>query len=185
MANKTPTALASITLPAARTAAAHFVDSGNSRETRIMDVVQWVAVNSWTFSTNVTEVDFTGLDNYTELMVIARAITKGTTGTLNLRVSSDNGSSFYSASGDYVSVSTAGAEANLTSIPLHATNATAARSVIAHLTNFNIAAIKPVKTPTHTTPSNLITQALAMNAIRLLPSGGGNITGGSILLFGR
>lgn len=186
MADKTPAGLTNlITRPASRTAVGHFQDDANSRETSIEAIVEWGLIAEWIFTINVPQVDFTDLDHYSELLILSQAVTKSVSGVLSLRVSSDNGSSFYSASGDYATISTAGARTNTTSISMHTTNATAARDSICHIPAFNLDARKPVITPTASTVAQLITQALGMNAIRVFPSAGGNLTAGAIYLFGR
>lgn len=144
----------------------------------------WRAAGSWTFSINVTEVDFTGLGIFSEIMVLARGITKGTTGLIGLRVSSNAGVSFYSASGDYQILASTGIETAGTMLTGHLTNATAARTAIFRLHNFNKALIKPCEVPVAATTA-IITQAAVMDAVRILPSGGGNLTGGTILIYGR
>lgn len=187
MADKTPAGLANlITRPASRAAVGHFQDASNSRETSIEAIVEWGLISEWIHTINVPEVDFTNLDQYSELMVVARGITKSVSGTLNMRVSDDNGSTFYSTSGDYQTISTAGSASNTTSLTLHTTSATAARSAIIQIAAFNLDTVKPVLAPTASSIlAQLVTQQLGMNAIRLFPSAGGNFTAGSIHLFGR
>lgn len=143
----------------------------------------WRAAGSWTFSTNVGNVDFTNLGIFTEIMIIMRLLTLGTSGTRNIQVSDNNGSSFYSTSGDYQSLATTGAETAATSLATHGTASTAARSSIVKIQNFNKALIKPVEM-TSGVPG-IIAQAVALDAVRILPSAGGNITGGSITVYGR
>lgn len=184
MVDKTPVQLASITRPANRLAAAHFMDNGNSRETAVRDIVEWGWISEQHFTTALSEVIFTNLDEYSELLIIARAVTKSVSSILNMTVSSDNGSSFYTTSGDYVSIPATGIETNGTSLALHNTNATAARSAVAKIMGFNIAEVKPVQTLTATASQCLITQMVAMNAIRIFPTSG-NLNSGTIYLLGR
>ncbi|MGX1259790.1 hypothetical protein [Sinorhizobium fredii] len=143
----------------------------------------WRAAASWDFSVNVSQVDIPNLGEFSEILILGRLITLGTSGTRNFQVSSDNGSSFYSTSGDYQSVATTGAETAAASLAMHSTSSTAARTFFAHIHNFNKAQLKPVFMVSGV--QGLITQAAAMNAIRVLPSAGGNITGGLLRIFGR
>ncbi|MEY9717849.1 hypothetical protein ABIA22_000339 [Sinorhizobium fredii] len=143
----------------------------------------WRAAGSWDFSVNVSQVDFTNLGEFSEILLLGRLVTLGTSGTRNFQVGADNGSSFFSTSGDYQSVSTAGAETPGTSLAMHATASTLGRTFWARIANFNQARLKPVDLLSGT--PGLITQAAAMNAVRILPSAGGSITGGSLRIFGR
>lgn len=145
----------------------------------------WRFITSWTFSTNVTEVAFTSLGSYAEIMVLIRNVTLGTSGTRNIQTSANGGSSYFTASGDYKSVSTAGAEASITSIPGHVTSSTAARTAQLIIHDWNTTRAKAVETIANTTPLHIIDQGSAMDALKVLPSGGGNMTGGSIFVFGR
>jgi len=147
----------------------------------------WALISTFTWSTNVTEVDFTSLSAYSELFIFIKQITLGTTGIPAIRVSSDNGSTFLSSSGEYVEVAGTGGETNATLINTTTATATAARSSFTHITNFNTTAPKIAHTITRNNGagSSYIPSASAMNAIRVLPTGGGNITGGVIYVFGR
>lgn len=129
-------------------------------------------------------IDFAGLGDYNELLVIARDLTDGTTGQRSLRVSVDGGSTFYSASGDYISVSKAGAASNTISFALHDTNSTAARTLVAQVRNMK-GAVKYCLS--NHTPGDILFVASTsdINAIRITNSGGGNITGGTVRVFAR
>lgn len=186
MVDKNPSALTAVTTPLSRTAVTHFVDGSNSRKVSVSELLRWERVATWTYSTPVANVDFTSLGDYTELLIIIRTLAKTVSGLISLQVSSDNGSSWYTTSGDYVTISSVGVEGSATRIDLHATNATAVRGAIVRISGFNIAQYKPVHTPTATNDAGYIAQAVAMNAVRILPSGGGNFTtSGSIDVFGR
>src|SRR5689334_19528208 len=76
----------------------------------------WALAASNTSISGVNHVDFTGLSAYSEIMVFIRQMTFGSSDQPIIRVSSDNGSTFYSGSGDYVTVDTNGVEGNLTFI---------------------------------------------------------------------
>jgi hypothetical protein len=143
----------------------------------------WTLINSWTHSGDVAEVDFTDIA-HDEVRVIARGITKGTTGTLNVRVSSNNGSSFKTASGDYVAIAADGQETALTGVPIHTTNATAARSGAGTLSGLRNNQHKMFRADNAAT-FNVVTTTSIINAIRVYPSGGGDITAGSIIVLGR
>lgn len=134
-------------------------------------------------------VDFTGLAGKTDIMLVARLVTQSVSGVLSLAVSTDNGSSYYTASGDYVVVGSAsGAETNAPSQLFWATNATAARSGVLTIPAAAIGAPRPIINPNDANGILRLFVADLVNdidAVRTYPSGGGNITGGKIYCFAR
>lgn len=128
--------------------------------------------------------DFTDLSGYGEIVVVARGVTKSASGILNLLVSTDNGSTFLTASGDYLDVAAAGTVSNNTAMDFHATATTALRSGRITIWGFNTTGQKAA----HTTASVLnyiIPTTTALNAIRVVPSGGGTLDAGTIYVYGR
>lgn len=144
----------------------------------------WTLIESRAMTTNVNE-DFINLSVYSEILVICIAITKSVTGVLILRVSEDNGSTFLSASGDYLQVPTGGNTSNQTSIAMHTTNATAARSAIAIISGLNKSAQKfgfSYNQPN----SYIVVTTNPCNAIRVTSSGvAAQLNGGTIVVYGR
>ena len=130
-------------------------------------------------------IDFAGLGSYNELLVIARGLTNGTSGNRVLRVSVNGGASFYSASGDYVSVSSTGVENADTVIAAHSTASTAARTLIAHIANTKGA----VKFCYNYNSSDIFRLFVAstsdIDAIRVTNSAGGNMTAGTVRVYAR
>lgn len=150
----------------------------------------WVVAGSNTSISGVNHVDFTGLSAYSEIYIFCRQVTFGSGDLVAFRVSSDNGLTFFSSSGDYVNVGSGGTEANSTlSSGLWSTNATAARSGAADIQAFNIVSFHPTSYPSRNDATgsalSYISQTAAMNAIRVLSAGGNNFTGGAIYVFGR
>lgn len=143
----------------------------------------WALVSTWTYASDVAQVDFTDLA-YDEVRVVARSVTKQTTGTLNVRVSTNNGSSYKTASGDYYSIAADGQETALTGVPMHDTNATLLRSGSAILSGLRGSSQKQARAENRNI-FNTIETTSVVNALRVYPSGGGNITGGTITVFGR
>jgi hypothetical protein len=129
-------------------------------------------------------IDFIGLGSFNELLIVAKDLTDGTTGQRCLRVSVDNGSTFYSASGDYLSISPAGVSSNTTALGFHDTNSTAARTLIAQIRNLKGAA---KHCSSNHTPGDILFVASTsdINAIRVTNTGGGNITGGTVRVYAR
>lgn len=130
--------------------------------------------------------DFTGLDAYAEICVIISAVATASSTLRILRVSSDNGSTFYAASGDYASLASTGILTNRTEIPFHTTSATAARTGWIFIQNFNLASMKTAYSTdplvNYTIPAVVAT---ACNAVRVLPQSGNFNSAGNIYVFGR
>lgn len=143
----------------------------------------WSLIEARACSATANE-DFINLDAYTEIFVLADRITKAASGTLNLRVSTDNGATFLSASGDYIAIAVSGAGANQSSMLMHATAATAARTGTTKILFFNRTEPK-YSFNTSSTAEYLIPTSSALNAIRVFGSAGGNLTGGTIYVYGR
>jgi hypothetical protein len=147
----------------------------------------WAMVDSWTYSTNVAQVQFVGLGAYTDVRVVLRNVTLSGSGLRSLQVSTDNGSTFLNTASDYFSVSGAGAETGITSIGFHATAASAARSGEIEINGFDLGtppktAQRNNQTAVHTV---IIPTTSALNAVRVFDSSGNNLTGGSIYVYAQ
>lgn len=151
------------------------------------DAVGWLLVDSWTHSVDVTEVDFTGLGAFTEIMVLLSDIEVNPSGISFFRASADNGNTFFDTNGDYNAVDTDGLKTANTRVDLFTTAAFAARTAFLSVKAWNQAVKKPaVSSRTDTSFWTLDNNAaVALNAVRIAPSSGGDITGGSIYIFGR
>lgn len=169
----------------------------NSRKVKASNVrsfmAGWVLAGTGQTATGVYDfavdgakanIDFIGLASFNELLIVCRNLTNGTSGVRQVQVSVDNGSSFYTASGDYVTITTAGVEAASTALAFHATAATAARSLVAQLSNTK--GTEKFCQYNGTLPQSLfVASASDINAIRVSNSGGGNMTGGTVRVYGR
>jgi len=144
----------------------------------------FVLVEAWTHSTNVAEKDFLNLGAYQELLVHFHNILTTTVSRPAIRVSSNNGSSFLAASGDYQEVGANGSETAETLIDTETATVTTVRSAIVHFLNFNMTIPKFAVNDITTLNLKVIPSASAMNAIRCSPFTG-LISGGSINVFGR
>lgn len=175
-ANQLSTLLDTATDPFLRTSAA--VVGGGSA---------WALAASWTYASDVTTVSFTGLGAYSELMVFLSAVTASASVSRIIRVSSDGGGSYYAGASDYPAFATAGTTTNVAFIAPHGTASTAAKTCAVIIGQWNLATIKLVqRTNINTDPiPQYIAQSVAMDALQVLLSGAGNITGGTIYVFGR
>jgi hypothetical protein len=137
---------------------------------------------------NKATIDFAGLAGATEIMIVGRLVTQSVLGVPFVRVSTDNGSSYYAGASDYQSVPTTGIEANSSgSNALIDTTATAARSFSATVFGANATPPKLILPTVNRTASSVFFTAStsAVNAIRLVTSGGGNFNGGKVYCLVR
>lgn len=173
---------------------------GNSRKMtaqKIVDLLGWKLVDqtgaetasaTWTYSVNVANVDVIGLAGFRDLLIIGRGLVSSVSGNRGIQCSVDNGSSFYSASGDYVSATEAGVEANASAILTHDTAATAARSLFGLISGANVTGTPKLGIGPGTAANSrrlFVASLSPINAIRLVPGGGGNLTAGSLYVLGR
>lgn len=147
----------------------------------------WAQIGSWTYSTDVTEVDITGLGGYSEIQIIMRGVTASASTTRFLRFSTDNGSTFLASAGNYIYVSVNGVESEdgTNAFAMFDVNATFARSGVAIVRNWNLTVPKICHGLNRQGPTmQILPAASAFNAIRIFVTSG-NITGGSILVLGK
>lgn len=134
-----------------------------------------------------SNVDFTNLSGYNEILAICRLITADASAIRYLSVSTDNGGTFLTSSGDYINVDVSGVEANDVSIAFHGTPTASARTGWIIISNFNVAtypktAFAPIRAAS--VNSCIIPTTSALNAVRFRLSAG-TFTGGNLYLFGR
>ena len=144
----------------------------------------WRLIESRVCTVNANE-DFINLAGYNEILVVIKAITRSISGITTLRVSIDNGASFLATAADYLDVSVAGVEGGIDRIPIHTTNATAARSGRVLIQLFDTASIVKMAEAWDGN-TYFIPTANALNAVRVYSgTAGGNLTGGTIFIYGR
>lgn len=131
-------------------------------------------------------IDFLDLTGYQDLLLWMDGVTKSVSGGFQVQVSVNNGSSWYTASGDYVQVAATGAFTNTTSAGFHNTATTAARSQ--YIFGYLMGVANVPKT-FYSQATTLITKfqasSSAVNALRFTPTAGGNINGGKVWVFGK
>ena len=173
----------------------HALSGGNSRRFYIpawhLLGGSYTSAGIWDQSVdgNALNVDFAGLAGADDILILARNVTKSVSGTLNMRVSIDNGSTFYNSSGNYVSLANTGVETNAASAGLHDTSTTAARSCIGMIYGASASGtIKRISSPIRTEDlieKLFVASTSPIDAVRVYPSGGGNLTGGIIYCLAR
>ena len=149
----------------------------------------WALAASWTHSVDVANVDFTGLGGLGDILAIVRGITQSASGAAILHVSTDNGSSFYTTSGDYLAINeTSGSAVNSIGCGFWVTNTTAARYGAIQILGANVTGAPRLILGygQNNSPQRLFVadNANPINAIRVA-SNSGNMTGGSIYVFTR
>jgi hypothetical protein len=128
--------------------------------------------------------DFLNL-GYSEVKVILRGVTVSSAQDVKVRVSTNNGSSFLSASGDYIGISGAGAESNLDHLALYTGAVATARSGVLDISGFNVAAPASARATFFSADSinlRILPGVVARNALRVFVSTG-TITGGTIYVY--
>jgi hypothetical protein len=143
----------------------------------------WTLAGSNTISSAVANVDFTGLGSYSELLIIGTGLTTSSSGFRAVRVSTDGGSTFYSTSGDYLDVSTAGVTTANTALSTHATSTTSARDIMVRISP-NISGAPKISNNQQGTYSRFAASTSAIDAVRVFTTAG-NLTAGTIYVYGR
>lgn len=142
----------------------------------------WELVGTWTHSGDVSFVDF-DVSGYSAINIIGRLITLSVSGFRAVLVSTDGGSTFYTASGDYKTLSNTGVESNTTSWGSHFGASTTATTFTANAEGINITGtIKRMES--NGNPDRLFTVSTdAITDIRVKATAG-SFTGGSINIVG-
>ena len=147
----------------------------------------WSLVTSATPSGTGGIMSFTSLGAYNEIMILYRAI-RGAPDfgfVSRVRVSTDNGSSYLSSSGDYVSLSTQGVETNESAMNMHSSISSGVKTGWRVISNFNTTRPKNSWTPLDG-GSYVIPTSSALNAVQIYTSTGLDWdTSGTIYIFGR
>lgn len=87
----------------------------------------WTTIFAGPITTGVSELDF-DVTSYSDLLIIGSSVSTSSSGFRNVIVSTDGGSSFYSSSGDYITIASAGTTSSEISFGGQSASTTAARS---------------------------------------------------------
>lgn len=144
----------------------------------------WTLGSSWTWSSDVDSVNFTGLGSYNEIMAVARSITSSMAGGRQLLISSDAGVTWIGdTSGDFIAID-GGTESNTTGPAFNSTATTSAVSGVIYFRLWNKAGYKKVVEIVNRSLTRFTNTTAALNSLRLIPQVG-NLTGGSLEIWGR
>lgn len=134
-------------------------------------------------------VSFLDLAGKTDIMVIMAATTLSVSGQEQLQVSTNNGSTWFTTSGDYISIDSAGVTTNTPGSRFVDTNHTAARHSTQIIWGANVTGIpKPMDLVPRGSGGKLvhfIASTSPINAVRVNGSNGGNVNGGKIYCLAR
>lgn len=151
----------------------------------IAPTTSWEAVASWTYASDVANVDFTNLGVYSELMVVGTDISASVSGVRALIVSTDNGSTFYNTSGNYTGLATTGIPTPAAWVDTHDSGTSAIRSFIVRMEMCDITSTHKVITKTSGLKVKFTASTSPINAIRIYSTASGNLTGGTIYVYGK
>lgn len=144
----------------------------------------WEVVFTQTITTPVSEIDVTGLGDYEDLIIGFQDVTTSVSTQRAVRVSVDNGATFFASSSAYEVVATAGTTSGVTSVAVHGTANANARSGQTVLLG-NIAGTRRYfQQVQRATYAEFKASTDVINAIRLLGLAG-NLTGGVVYIVGR
>jgi hypothetical protein len=150
----------------------------------------WSLAATNTVSSAVASVSFTGLAGENDIMVIGRNITTSASSFPVIQVSTNNGSSWFTTSGDYVRTADAGIETNLTTGPTFwGTAATAARTGAIIISGANVTGTPRLMWNPNDGASLprffLGDTANDIDAVRIVTDTGANLTGGTFYCLKR
>lgn len=119
----------------------------------------------------------------TEILVEIYQVTKSVSGGFDVQVSVDNGATFFTTSGEYITLGTSGTPSNHVGLLPAQAAATAARTNVCHILNAK-GANKMSACSTNPPNAMFVASASDIDAIRVIGNGG-NFTGGAIRVYTR
>lgn len=149
----------------------------------------WVLADSWTYSTGVAGVNFTGLGRFSAIRILGRGITLAASGYRVVRVSKDNGSVFLSEATSYQSVASAGTVNDSAAMYPQFTGSASARTFVAEISPFGVSGARKIFRASGTV-DYIVQDTDALNAVRVFGqqddfSTANNFTAGSIEVWGQ
>jgi hypothetical protein len=139
----------------------------------------------------------TDLGGYSDIRVLVKGVTKSAGAVGNILVSTDNGSTYKTASGDYVYYDVSAAETNGTDIAWENGSTTGARSAEIQFFGFNLSAphtffqpnkavdVNGAAVPADFFGAGYVSTTSALNALKVTTRSGDVLNGGTIYVFGR
>lgn len=150
-------------------------------------VGDWAQAGLWDFAISgatATPIAFTGLAGAAEILIIASNLTRSVAATTTVQVSDDNGATYKTTGGDYITADEGGGGADVTAAAIAFLTASgAARSSVIHIKTAKLnpqACVNGAGNHTH-----VVVALGAINAIQVVATGGGNFTGGTLRVYTR
>lgn len=148
-------------------------------------IAPWQLISDTTLSSPVGSFEAKNLDGLTDVQALIVNGTKSVSGYFVVQVSTDNGASYFTSSANYTFIPATGAPAAAIGAGMHTTNATAARTGLLQI-NKTGAGIFPILWSQNAGVAYIFTGSTdEVNAIRIIPSNGGNINTGRIVINAR
>lgn len=149
----------------------------------------WQRIVDFTIASAIANYDIP-IPGFSEIILLALDVTTSVAGIRAVQVSVDNGTTFYSTSGNYSFLNGSGAKTADSAIGLHGgTTSSAARGGVMSIRGNNLNnTIKIIDTPTGSSYGTVLFTAsnLPITTLRVFNSaGGGNLTGGRIIVLGK
>lgn len=152
----------------------------------------WTQRGLWSHAVSgntAAPIDFTGLTSYSDLMVVGWDLTTSASVRRNIRLSDDNGSTFYSTTGDYIIIDGNGGQTDSTVMSVAPTGAAASSGQIGIVLLLQGAGLSQQDRFDSTNNAQgqriFVASASPINAIRVDLTSAGNFTGGTIRVFTR
>lgn len=148
----------------------------------------WSLHQAITTTAGQTSQAFTGLAGATDIMILIRNLAQSVSGAAIVHVSTNNGSSYFTTSGDYIGFTTdSGVEANSVGLGVWSTSSTSARGGIVVIIGCNVTGAPRVcecRTQQSTMERFFVADnANPINAVRVMPNAGTWSAGGPHLLL--
>ena len=144
----------------------------------------WTLVGSHDFgATPQATADF-DISGYADVFCLWVSVTAAGSGFRGLRVSTDGGSTFYAASGDYINIPDTGAPANSDGFGTATIAATSARSGNLMLSGIDVSG-SPKGSLGGATQQQFVASTDPITDIRFYNSAAGNMTGGVVYVLAR
>jgi hypothetical protein len=141
---------------------------------------------SQTADGNKSTIDFVGLSGYSDIMITCEAIGQSIAGIPFIQVSTDNGSTWWITSGDYVLVASGGTVLNSGGMAMIDTTATAARTCGAWLYAINVTGTqKSMIAMDRSNNHRFIANTNPITGVRIATTGGGVFNAGRVFCHGR
>jgi hypothetical protein len=149
----------------------------------------WVLAGSWDHSVDgntPSPLKFIDLAGAQDILVVARNVTCNLASNFLMRVSVDNGASFFATAGDYLSIDDAGFVSNSSGFQLTNVVATDARSGHHIIFGCNVNGVPKCDAMGPASQRRqFVASLLPINAVALAAANGGDFTGGLVQCLAR